>query len=68
MTKPQWVLDREREQEIMGEPPASGFVPGPGSRALILVVGLVALVGLAVAVTVIRSSMAYAIGRAAVGP
>mgnify|MGYP006921748510 CR=1 FL=1 len=38
MTKPQWVLDREREQEIIGEPPASGFVPGPGSRALVVVV------------------------------
>lgn len=58
--KPQWVRDREREQEIMGGPPASGASVGD---LLGVGLGLAIQAGLVVVIAVVL----YLIGRAVVG-
>jgi hypothetical protein len=59
MSKPQWVLDREREIEAMG-PPASGASVADLVR---FTLGMVIQVGIWVAAAVVL----YLVGRAVVG-
>jgi hypothetical protein len=60
MNKPQWVLDRERENEIMGPPPESGASVGD-------MVGVTLGLTIQISIWVVIAVVLYVVGRAVVG-
>jgi hypothetical protein len=71
MSKPQWVLDREHEHEIMGPVLAGPALPRwarPVLTVALVVLAFAGICALAAVVYAVKAGVMYAIGKAVVEP